>query len=236
MPGLKGLVAQGLNGRKGALPAVPLQILDVVAPGSGTFTANFAGILTIVLWGGGGSGQASNGSGAGGGGGGGCVFKRVRVSAGQQIPYVNGAGGTAMLVSGPGNPGGATSATLPNGTVIVATGGQGGAGGLGGAGGTGLNGDDFGVGGSGAAVNNTGSPGGNGGDAGAIGGPVNGGSGGAASVASSLPGLPFYFRTNLSSVAGSYGHGSLGDSTGGGSAVAVPGRVLMILQRYGARP
>lgn len=218
---MKGFVAQGMDGRKGTLPRAPVgQMLDVFAAGSGTFTAAYSGILSIYIFGGGGGGASGA---ANGGGGGAAAFKRIRIAQGQAVPYTVGAGGAID------NPGGASSVTLPNSQTITAGGGS--AGNAGGAGGapSGQY-DDGGAGGAGGTAGGTGSTGANSGNAGSNG-AGGGGGGGAGGVGTTTSGMGYPFPSAVST-GGAVGTGGIGNNTVAG----VSGRVLMILQRYAAKP
>ncbi len=143
----------------------------ISSPGSSTYTVP-AGVysITIQAWGGGGGGSKgySNTKGTGGGGGG-FVQKTVSVNPGDIVSLVVGAGGAEQTISGNGNAGGTSSATVGS-TSIFATGGFGGRStaiptDTGGLGGIGFGGDYMYRGGSGTLVNfpMAASPGGSGG-------------------------------------------------------------------------
>lgn len=93
-------------------------------PGSGTFTAAENGVADIFLWGAGAGGRQGGNVQLGHGGGGAFLRKRVEVRQGQTIPISIGIGGAPSSTSTP-QAGGDTTATLPNGTILRAGGGQG---------------------------------------------------------------------------------------------------------------
>lgn len=127
MQKLRGLVAQGMSGRK---PGSALSLSDlpiVAATGSGVATASWDCWALIYAWGPGGSGGSGSGnSGAPGGGGGGALFKRLRLSRGQTISYSVGTPGAGATTDTPGNSATDTTVTLPTGVVLTAGGGKGG--------------------------------------------------------------------------------------------------------------
>ena len=230
---LRGLVGQGLNARKGTLPVNPVpQILDVYA-GSGTFSAGFSGILSVWLNGAGGSGQATNGGGCAGGGGGGSAFKRIRISAGQQLQWTVGVGGLAVA-SGPGNPGGDTFISMSGGLLVLAAGGLGGSGGVGGVGGGGSGADFVGFGGQGASAANTaGSTGSQAGCAGGLGNSFGGGGGGAGGFSTITSSFSYPVISTIGGPsAAAVGIGGAGNNNGTGSNSGQNGRILIVMHRY----
>lgn len=227
---LRGLVAQSMIGRKGNLPVSPVpQMLDTFA-GSGVFISLYTGILSIYVFGSGGAGDGASGGG-GAGGGGGAAFKRIRVTPGQMLPWSVGIG--AAGVSGAGSDGGPTTVTLPNGNILLATGGLGSSSRNGASGGVGSGGDASGTGGTGGNANSTGAAGSNGGDLGGIADSPTSGGGGCGGLASVTSGLGFPAAPGL---AVPTGRGGFGNSIGGVGGAGGNGRVLMLLQVYAARP
>lgn len=224
-----------MDGRKAGLPLAPIpQMLDILAPGSGVFTASISGVVTAILIGGASSGNTDGGVGSGGQGGG-AVFKRFRISQGQSIPWVCGAGGAASAggALAAGNPGTASTITLPSGLVVSATGAA-----INGSGspGTGVNGDAFGVGGAAAALtNNPGNAGSNGGGAGSPGNVQGTGGGGPGGIATAVAGLTFPISI-LTGAGTLVGQGTAGNNAAAPSTPGGNGRVFMMLQRYAARP
>lgn len=170
---LRGLVAQGMDGRKASIQGALVQY----SPGSYTFRPSKSGYWTFVLWGSGGSndnGHSIAGSGA-------LCIKTVHLDTSQSLPVVCAAPGS-----------GASTVNLPSGDVVSAGGGSGNGGpggtatggdinlnGVAGGGGAGGNapssGDYRGGAGGGNAISGQ-SPGGGAG-AGTDGGSVQGGSG-----------------------------------------------------------
>lgn len=199
--GLRGLVGQGMNGRRRF-------VSDLVGfvnadTGSGSITAPMECTALVYIWGGGGSGEAS--ATGGGGGGGAAAYKAVQLGAGDTITWSVGAGG---VWSGTAF-GGSTTISFSRGLAPMTAGGGGqGGNGLGGtASGGDLNrrGGDGGAQGAGAA--------GSAGESGAAGAAASGtlsGGGGAAGFSELL----------FTSGAGSAGNTTTGGGTPGGGSGA----------------
>ena len=159
---------RGLVGQRMASRAVRSQVVGLYSKttGFGALAApSFPTVAEVWLIGAGGGGHTGGGF---GGDGGGAAYKRFRCSPGVLLPYSIGVGGV-----GGGTPtfGGATSITLPNGAIVMATGGGPGNGSH--VGGVGQNGDVNRTGGAGSLT--TGAPG----DFGGAGGTAGGGGGSA---------------------------------------------------------
>ena len=92
---LRGLVGQGMDGRRRVSP----EILRVVhfTSGSGQIPIGCAARFQAWLVGAGGGGASSVNAFAGGGGGGGAAYGRGSVLAGQTLVYAVGAGGAGVL-------------------------------------------------------------------------------------------------------------------------------------------
>lgn len=114
---------------------------DIVTT-SGTYTAPVTGWYKITVKGGGGGGAGGRNSsssdviGGGGGGEGGTTTEYVRLTVGDIVSVVIGAGGTGGAIGGAGSSGGDTNITI-NTNVYVGGGGAGGNGFTGGSGGSG---------------------------------------------------------------------------------------------------
>ena len=213
---LRGLVGQGVDGKKSYSSAIPtvVGLIDATS-GSGAITAPRPCTALVYAYGGGGSG--ASGGNPGGGGGGGALFKRVRLALGQRISFVVGAGGAPCASDADGNSGTATVVTLPSGQVVSATGGFGGTTTGAGVGGSGIGGD----------VNRVG---GDGGRASAGTSTVGGGAGGASGGAAGGGGGAGFSDSGAALVGGNGGNGSFaasspGQQGGGGSGSAGPGSV-----------
>jgi hypothetical protein len=120
---LRGFVGQSMNGARNRR-VIPHRILDA-SSGSGSITVTRPCVALIFVFGGCGSGRHQNGGSCLGGAGGGAAYKWAELGAGQTLSYAVGAGG-AGVTENPGNPGGDSTVTLPNGHVVRASGGQGG--------------------------------------------------------------------------------------------------------------
>lgn len=116
MDGLRGFVAQGMDGRKRARTPVSRSY----PPGSYTFTATTSGWYRFVLWGGGASAQNTDGS----GGGGAFILAERALAQGQRVSIVVGAQTSLPPNTSTGIDGNASSVTFPTGEVITAGGGQ----------------------------------------------------------------------------------------------------------------
>jgi hypothetical protein len=205
---LRGLVAQGMDGRKPGLSASLSQLLDTSTPGAGTFTALATGTLLIYAWGGGASGGQQSSGTAAAGGGSEARYLAAPVVKGQVIPYSVGAGGAAASDGGStsgmaGNPGADTTIDIPAFQTIICKGGLGGATGIGaqpGAGGSG---------GSGGSVVVPGNPG-----------------------ITTVGGLSASLSAVTSGLSGTPGAGGASNTSPGGSSTAgTAGRVLIDLVR-----
>jgi hypothetical protein len=122
--GIKGFVAQGMDGRKNRSP-VRLVAIKVSTSGSGSYTAIAECEALIYAWGAAGSGALDSGSVASGAGAGAAGYKRVPLARGQVLSWSVGTGG-AETDADPsnGNDGGDTTVTLPWGLVLTAGGGK----------------------------------------------------------------------------------------------------------------
>lgn len=131
---LRGLVGQGMDGRR-RLTGGRVELLRIIdANFGGAIAAPTSCVALIFAWGGGGSGAANGGGGAGRGGPGAALYRRVRLGRGQIISYAVGGGGASVEDAGTpvaGNAGSATIVTLPGGLTLTAGGGQGGTSGSG---------------------------------------------------------------------------------------------------------
>jgi hypothetical protein len=118
---LRGLVAQGVSGRKSYRDAM-LELVGgaTATSGTGSITAPRACQAMIWAWGPGGSGSSTGP----GGGGGGALFKRLTISPGQKISWAIGTPGGAGA-NPDGQDGTDTTVTLPSGLVMTAGAGKG---------------------------------------------------------------------------------------------------------------
>lgn len=200
MRGLKGFSGQTMSGSKPDPVLGTLQApVWTTAGATGTYTATEDCYAFIFLNGGGGAGGTG---GTNGGGGGAAVYKKVRLTRGQQIAYVAGAAVTAGagFVSGSDS-----TATLPDGAVLTARGATSSDGGVG------SGGDLNRTGGAGGVGTAAGSAGTNG-AAGASGGSALGAGGGAAGFNDFFL-LPLGAAGSGGSAAGYPGSGAGGDVT-----------------------
>jgi hypothetical protein len=229
---LRGLVGQGLRGKRQTVGVMLGGIVDLNGVGVGSYTLPFDCQATIMLWGAGGSGHSSVGGSSPGGGGGGSILARRRFFQGQKIEYQIGVGGAAIASGmGAGSPGGDSWARLPDGSVLVGTGGQGGSG-FGGSGGSG-----YGpavkatsIGGQGGASSTNGGSGQDGGGTGGLGSGGAGGGGGPAGFKSRIIGLTQGRGGSVGGVGPTLGGGGAGSTTVGSQAGA-EGRLLLYLVR-----
>lgn len=228
---LRGLVGQEMGGRRGRLDLI-LSVTEA-SSGTGLVTAPRECLAYIYLIGGGGAGASGNAGGTpAGGAGGAALYKRARLAAGQAISYSVGAGGAAVI-DGVGNPGGDTTAILPDSRHLRAGGGPGGGYSANPLGGKAIGGDinrDGGGGGLAAGVG-----GGSAGLAGSGSSTGGGGSAGFGEIASRMlggNGSNSSYGSGSSSAAGAPGSGSGGANGGPSSSGAGgAGRVLIVLVR-----
>lgn len=229
---LRGLVGQGLRGKRQTVGVMLGGIVDLSSVGVGSYAVPFDCQATIVLWGAGGSGHSSVGGSSPGGGGGGAVLAHRRLFKGQKIDYQIGVGGVAIASGlGVGSPGGDSWARLPDGSVLVGTGGQGGSGSGGNGGiGYGPSVNSVSIGGKGGASSSNGGSGQDGGGAGGVGSSGAGGGGGPAGFATRIIGLAQGRGGSVGGVGPSLGGGGAGSTTVGSQAGA-EGRLLLYLVR-----
>lgn len=230
---LRGLVGQGMSGRRSVdNPIDVVGIIDATS-GSSTFVAPKKCIAHVFVFGGGASG-AVGGSNGGGGGGAAC-YQRIRLVRGGEISYSVGVGGIGVSSTSDGVNGGDSIVTLPNSTVLFAGGGKKGTN-LGGAGGIASGGA---INRAGGAGGNQGLPGANGDIGGGVGGGtvIQGGGGGAAGfsdIALTLVGGAGSSGSITLSLAGSSpGGGSGAGATGNSSGSGGGGRVYILAVRAG---
>jgi hypothetical protein len=107
---LRGLVAQGMDGRK----ASPTAYAYTFPPGTYTWVAPVGAVWKFVLWGGGGGG---NNGGPWGGGSGALYIAERFIPGGASATITTGLGGAAG-----GGDGGSSTVTLPGGEVLTAGG------------------------------------------------------------------------------------------------------------------
>lgn len=220
---LRGLVGQGLSGRKSyrEVRAAVVGFADS-SSGSNAIVTQVQCQALLYAFGPGAAGEQGVATGGGGGGGAAC-FRRIRLGANQTISWSLGIAGVAP--GGAGLPGGDatdTTITIP-GYTIRAGGGKGGGGvsaGVGGAGG----------GASGGDINRNGGAGGSGGSAGlsgslggGIGGSTDGSHGGGGGGAGF--GDDYFAFAGGAGTAGGNGVAATGGVTGGGSGATGSGAI-----------
>ena len=211
---LRGLVGQGMSGRRIIDNSIDIVGAIDATSGSAVFTAARKCIAHVYLFGGGASG-AVGGSNGGGGAGAAC-YRMIRLNRGGQISYTVGAGGSGVSVTGDGVNGEDTTAIFADSTVLRAGGGQKGTA-AGGAGGVA----------SGGTINRPGGAGGNQGLVGVSGG-IGGGLGGGTIIQGGGGGAAGFSDIAQVLIGGSGSTGSLsgslaGNSPGGGSGATAAG-------------
>ena len=236
---LRGLVAQGVSGRKSYHDAKAriVGMVDTAAPGSGSFTTAVACQALIYLFGPGGSAETgsipSSGAGAGA-----ALFKRARLGPGQTLSWTCGAPGAATSVNGIGND--ATDTTLTGAGLNLRAGGGKGGGrvtpGTGGLGGVAFGGDINRAGGQGGSGNGTSGqnapdPGGGIGGTGSGSADGGGGAGGFGDDASGLAGGSGSNGAGSSTSPSAPGGGTGGTTSAGGSLAGANGRVYILFLR-----
>jgi hypothetical protein len=239
--GLRGLVGQGMDGRKSlsSIDVIPLIVEDITVAGSGVITAPVD--CFAFIWAGGASGSGAWDSAfaeAGGGGGGSALSKKLFLVGQQQIQWVNGAKGLPALNNSDGKDGTDTVLILPGGRVLVAGAGEGGKyQGAGGAGGIATGGD---INRSGGAGGVSGGASGAAGEHGGAGGGTTGAGGGGGGGGAGFDDLGFQFGgagTAASLTAVSTPSGNGGGSGGGGTSPApgTDGRIFVVLMGVNQR-
>ncbi|MFP5447471.1 MAG: glycine-rich domain-containing protein [Alphaproteobacteria bacterium] len=197
--------------RRGGGRSELISIQLVTTAGAGEIVAPEACTLEVFIWGAGASGSPAFNNNRGGGSGS-ASYKSVRLTRGQRVPYVVGAGGGSNGQGGTmGHDGGDSWVQLPSGNVVLAGGGKG----------SGAGGDA-----NGGYLNLNGSQSG----------PSNSSGGtapsfaGYSSFAEFMGGIGSAFGTG-SAAGGSPGGGSGGSDGGGPSGAGGVGRLIYALHR-----